>query len=105
MWPRDNGPMSLFASRRSTEQGRPLMHFLRYWLPALIAVAGVVIAAARGFDDTGFDAMAAMFGAAGALFLMNLLMRVGLVGDDDRDAEDEARAYFDAHGHWPDEAR
>jgi hypothetical protein len=34
---------------------------------------------------------------------------VGLVwlarsGHGDRDAEDAAREYFDAHGHWPDEA-
>jgi len=24
-------------------------------------------------------------------------------GHDERHAEDEARAYFDQHGHWPDE--
>jgi hypothetical protein len=26
-------------------------------------------------------------------------------GDDDRHAEDRARAFFDEHGHWPDETR
>ena len=25
-------------------------------------------------------------------------------GRHDRDKEEEAREYFDAHGHWPDEA-
>jgi hypothetical protein len=25
-------------------------------------------------------------------------------GDNDRRLEEEAREYFDAHGHWPDEA-
>jgi flagellar basal body-associated protein FliL len=25
-------------------------------------------------------------------------------GRDDRQKEEEAREYFDAHGHWPDEA-
>ncbi len=25
-------------------------------------------------------------------------------GHGDREAEDAARAYFDEHGHWPDEA-
>ena len=25
-------------------------------------------------------------------------------GDDDRRREEEAREYFDTHGHWPDEA-
>jgi hypothetical protein len=27
-----------------------------------------------------------------------------LQGRDDRQREEEAREYFDAHGHWPDEA-
>jgi hypothetical protein len=34
---------------------------------------------------------------------MNLLMRVGISGDRDRDREDEARAYFDRHGVWPED--
>jgi hypothetical protein len=28
---------------------------------------------------------------------------MGISGDSDRDAEDEARAYFDRHGRWPGE--
>jgi hypothetical protein len=27
-----------------------------------------------------------------------------VTGHEDRDREEEARAYFDEHGHWPDEA-
>jgi len=27
-----------------------------------------------------------------------------VTGRHDRDKEEEAREYFDAHGHWPDEA-
>ena len=27
-----------------------------------------------------------------------------ITGRNDRDKEEEAREYFDAHGHWPDEA-
>ena len=27
-----------------------------------------------------------------------------ITGRHDRDKEEEAREYFDAHGHWPDEA-
>lgn len=80
-----------------------LLWFLRYLLPALVCATGVALAAARGFDDTGLDTMSAMFGAGGSIYLMNLLMRVGLAGDEERDAEDEARAFFDRHGRWPDE--
>ena len=44
--------------------------------------------------------------AAGlSVWLLNLLYRVGVKGDRERDAEDRARAYFDEHGHWPDEER
>jgi hypothetical protein len=34
-----------------------------------------------------------------------VLFRIGVEGDKDRDREDAARAYFDEHGHWPDERR
>jgi hypothetical protein len=33
-----------------------------------------------------------------------VLFRIGVSGDKDRDREEEARDYFSAHGHWPDEA-
>ena len=36
--------------------------------------------------------------------LLNFFFRMGVSGDVERDREDAARAYFDAHGHWPDEA-
>jgi hypothetical protein len=32
------------------------------------------------------------------------LVWVARNGHGEREAEDAARAYFDAHGHWPDEA-
>ncbi len=33
-----------------------------------------------------------------------LLLYLQARGRGDRDEEDAARAYFDRHGHWPDEA-
>jgi hypothetical protein len=80
-----------------------LMRFLRYWLPGVICVTGIAICIARGFDETGLDAAGAMIGAGLSLYLMNLLLRIGIVGDRERDDEDEARAFFDRHGVWPDE--
>jgi hypothetical protein len=44
-----------------------------------------------------------LVGAGLAVLLMNVLFRFGAVGDDERQAEDEAREYFTTHGHWPDE--
>lgn len=81
----------------------PWLPILRYWLPLAVCVVGFALAAARGFDDTGLDTMSAMFGAGGSIWLLNLLLRMGFSGDRERDDEDEARAFFDRHGLWPDE--
>jgi type II secretory pathway pseudopilin PulG len=40
----------------------------------------------------------------GALALIVLLLWSLATGRDDRDKEEEARNYFDEHGHWPDES-
>jgi hypothetical protein len=80
-----------------------LVLFLRYGLPILLFLAGIAVGFAYGWDLTGVEACAAMFAAGASLFLMNLLMRMGISGDKDRDIEDEARAYFDRHGRWPGE--
>ena len=45
-----------------------------------------------------------MLVAAGiSVWLLNWFYRLGVRGDRERDREDRARAYFDAHGRWPDE--
>lgn len=80
-----------------------LLRFLRYWLPLIVCAVGAAICIARGFDDTGLDTAAAMFGAGGSIYLMNVLLRIGIQGDKERDVEDEARDFYDRHGMWPDE--
>ena len=80
-----------------------MMTFLRYGLPALICLVGVVWGMARGMDMLGIEIAVLLVAAGSSLYLMNLLMRVGISGDSDRDDEDAARAYFDRHGRWPDE--
>ena len=41
--------------------------------------------------------------AATAVLLLNVLYRMGVEGDKDRDREEDARRFFDEHGRWPDE--
>lgn len=82
-----------------------LLAFLRYGLPGLVCAVGIGWGVARGFDELGLEIAVLLVAAGSSLWLMNLLMRVGIAGDAERDAEDEARAYFDEHGIWPDEAR
>jgi hypothetical protein len=71
---------------------------VRYGIPAVLFVAGMVVWA------TGAVAAGALFiSAATAVLLVNVLFRIGVEGDKDRDREDEARRFFDEHGRWPDE--
>jgi hypothetical protein len=75
---------------------------VRIWVPVAILAVGLAILLIRR-DETGIDAFAALWGAGLAVMLLNWLYRVGVSGERDRDKEDEARAYLERHGHWPDE--
>ena len=74
------------------------LHAIRYGIPLVLLVAGVVVGSAA--DSV---AAAALFiSAASAVLLLNVLYRIGVQGDRERDQEERARAYFDEHGRWPD---
>jgi hypothetical protein len=76
--------------------------WLRYGLPAVLVIAGfVVLFVADG--STRWDGFAMCVGAGLAVLLMNVLFRVGASGDDERQAEADAREFFAKHGRWPDE--
>jgi hypothetical protein len=76
--------------------------YLRYGLPAVLVLAGFAMLFVAG-DDVKWDGFAMLVGAGLAVLLMNVLFRYGAKGDDERQAEHDAREYFSAHGHWPDE--
>ena len=77
------------------------MHAVRYGIPLVLVVAGVVVSATAG--GVGLAAGALFFSAGTAVLLLNVLYRIGVEGDKERDREEAARRYFDEHGHWPDE--
>ena len=78
------------------------MIWLRYGLPAALVIAGfVLLFVADG--STKWDGFAMCVGAGLAVLLMNVLFRLGASGDDERQAEDDAREHFTRHGRWPDE--
>ena len=77
--------------------------FVRYGLPLAIVVAGIVAMALVGPDDERYVGGAAIIGAGLSILLLNFFFRMSVAGEDDRAAEEEAREYFDRHGHWPDE--
>jgi len=75
---------------------------VRYVLPAVIVLAGV-LALILSDSLTGLEGLAMGIGVAGSVLLLNVLYRVGVSGDAERDREAQAREYLDEHGHWPDE--
>jgi hypothetical protein len=82
---------------------RALMIGVRYGVPAAIFVTGIVVFAVVRDREVAIDIGAMFVGVAIAVFLLNFFFRMGVSGEADRDREEEARAYFDAHGRWPDE--
>jgi hypothetical protein len=73
---------------------------IRYGIPLVLLIAGVIVTATAG--NVGLAAGALFFSAASAVLLLNVLYRIGVEGDKERDQEEAAREYFDRHGHWPD---
>jgi hypothetical protein len=85
------------------ERGSRSVFAVRYLLPVAIVLAGVAILVFN-HSINGLEGAAMLVGAAGAILLLNVLYRVGVAGDKERDEEAAARDYLDEHGHWPDEA-
>jgi hypothetical protein len=79
------------------------LYFWRRWLPIALCVFGIVIGIVDGFDLFGVDAFAAFCGAGLSIALTNVLWRIGIAGNLDRDDEEEARQYLADHGHWPED--
>ncbi len=75
------------------------LNAVRYGIPLALLIAGVVVAGTSGSLAGG----ALFISAATAVLLLNVLYRIGVQGDRDRDREDDARRFFDEHGRWPDE--
>jgi hypothetical protein len=86
--PRDSHPRTMIA--------------VRYVLPGVILLAGVV-ALLVSDTLTGLEGLAMGIGVAGSVLLLNVLYRIGVKGDLERDDEEAARVFYDEHGHWPDE--
>lgn len=80
-----------------------MLNAVRWWLPAAIFAAGVVVLVARNADGTAIELFAMTTGAALSVLLVGWLVRIGNSGDAERRAEEEAREYYARHGRWPDD--
>jgi hypothetical protein len=72
---------------------------VRYVLPVVVSLAGVVIMSMG--SETDLEGGAGILSAGLAIYFINWLFRIGAGGDLERDREDAARDYFDRHGRWP----
>ena len=79
-----------------------LLVFVRYVLPAVIVVGGLVPLLVSDSQSALHGGLGIM-GAGIAVWLLSFFYRIGASGERERDAEEEARLYFDRHGRWPDE--
>ena len=73
----------------------------RYGLSGGLVLAGVVCLLVAP-EGQAFHGFALFTGAGVSLLLLNVLYRIGVRGDFERDDEEEARRYFTEHGEWPD---
>src|SRR5947209_15304200 len=78
------------------------MLVVRYGFGGVMVIAGIVVVIVNpgGF---GVDGFAMAVGGGLSVVLINVLFRLGVSGDEDREREEEARRYLDEHGVWPDE--
>ena len=81
-----------------------MLRFIRTWLPAIVVLAGIGLWVASPSVDTA-EGSAGIIGAGLGIWLLNFLYRVGVTGDRERQVEDDAREFFDRHGHWPGEPK
>ncbi|MGD1057311.1 MAG: hypothetical protein ABR992_07845 [Solirubrobacteraceae bacterium] len=72
---------------------------IRYVLPAVVTLCGLVFMALGG--ETDLEGGASLVSAGLAIYFVNWLYRIGVQGDRERDTEEAARDYFARHGRWP----
>lgn len=77
------------------------LNVARYGVPALLFVAGTAVTMTSG--RIGLAAGAMFVSAATSVLLLNVLYRIGVEGDKEREREEAARRFFSEHGRWPDQ--
>lgn len=87
--------------REAEAQGRG-MFIVRYVLPGLIMLSGLLLGLVDG-RALAWEAAALLISAGLSVYLLNFLFRLGVRGDRARDREEAAREHLDRTGRWPGE--
>jgi ABC-type transport system involved in cytochrome bd biosynthesis fused ATPase/permease subunit len=84
--------------------GRIVLSITRVWVPVGIALVGIVgIVIGGGRDDVIAGAGVSLVIVALIVWMVNWMYRMSVESNREREDEERAREYFDAHGRWPDE--
>jgi hypothetical protein len=75
---------------------------VRYGIGGVMVLAGLIVLVAVP-GDMGVHGFASSIGAGLSVVLLNLLYRMSISGDREREREEEARRYLDEHGFWPED--
>jgi protein-S-isoprenylcysteine O-methyltransferase Ste14 len=99
-----------------TDDGRPsgrhlMLSFTRVWLPAGIAVAGIVLLVIGHGSYSNLANTRSLESALGVslllvaliVWMINWMYRLSVRSNEEREYEERAREYFDRTGRWPDE--
>jgi hypothetical protein len=76
------------------------LNAVRYGIPLAMTAAGIVCLVIGG-DAAGSGVV--LIGSAGMVLLINVLFRLSLVSNREREQEEQAREQFERTGHWPGE--
>jgi hypothetical protein len=97
-------PSSETGPTAEVSDGRPSRWLVavRYGIPAAMVTGGVVLAVV-GSGDQGIEGFAMAVGGGLSVLLLNVLYRVGVRGEAEREQEEDARRYYTEHGVWPPE--
>jgi len=76
------------------------MVLVRYGVPLAMVIGGIVCLVVGG---NAAGAGVVLIGSAGIVLLINVLFRMSLTSNRERDAEERAREQFERSGRWPDE--
>ena len=97
--PGDGGLDSIDPAERHSRAYVWLLVGIRYVLPVVVTLCGLVFMAFGG--ETDLEGGASLVSAGLAIYFLNWLYRIGVQGDRERDSEEAAREYFARHGRWP----
>jgi hypothetical protein len=78
------------------------MLIVRYGIGGAMVLAGIVLLVISP-SELGPEGFGMAVGGGLAVLLLNLLYRMGVSGEREREQEDRARDYFDEHGEWPED--